>query len=109
MEDTESEDLAADDCNLFHAVAIVKKGTDRYDPNYIYRINNGSMNNGSDYVFLCSTKMAEVAVKMNINGKSNCLQEEPAYFDGTFNRVWGFVSFALWIYNPILRKEKYYV
>ena len=62
------------------------------------------MNNGSDYVFLCSTKMAEVAVKMDINGEPNCLQEEPAYFDGTFNRMWGFVSFALCIYHPTLRK-----
>ena len=104
MEDTESEDLAGDDCNSFDAVAIVKKGTDRYDPNYIYRLNNGSINNGSGYVFLCSTKMAEVSVKMDINGEPNCLQEEPAYFDGTFNRVWGFVSFTLWIYHPTLRK-----
>ena len=63
MEDTESEDLAGDDYNSFDAVAVVKKGTDRNDPNYIYRHNNGLMSNGSDYVFLCSTKMAEVAVK----------------------------------------------
>ena len=94
MEDTESEDLAGDDCNSFDAVAIVKKGTDRYDPNYIYRLNYGSMKNGSDYVFLSSTKMAEVVVKMDINGDPNCLQEEPAYFDGTFNRVWGFINFV---------------
>ena len=62
MEDTESEDLAGDDCNLFDALAIVKKGADRYGSTYIYRLNNGSMNNGSDNVFLCSTKMVEVAV-----------------------------------------------
>ena len=94
MEDIESEALAGVDCNSFDVVAIVKKGTDRYDPNYIYRLNNGSINNGSDYVFLCSTKMAEVSVKMNINGEPNCLQEQPAHLDGTFNRVWGFVSFS---------------
>ena len=64
----------------------------------------GSMNNGSDYVFLCSTLMAEVAVKMDINGEPNCLQDESGQFDETFNRVWGFVSFVLWIYHPTLRK-----
>ena len=41
MEDTDSEDLAGDNSNSFDAVAIVKKGTDRYDPNYIYGLNNG--------------------------------------------------------------------
>ena len=44
----EIEDLAGDDCNPFDAVAIIKRGTDEYDPNYIYRLNDGSMNNGSD-------------------------------------------------------------
>ena len=62
------------------------------------------MNNGSDHVFLCSTKMAKVSVEIDVNGEPNYLQEEPAYFDRTVNRVWGFVSFALWIYHSTLRK-----
>ena len=104
LDDIESEDLAGDDCNSFDVVAIIKRETDEYDPNYIYRLNNGSMNNGSDYVFLSSTKMAELAVKMDVNGEKNCLQDEPAYFDGTFHRDYGFVSFALWLFHPTLKK-----
>ena len=31
----EMEDLAGDDCNSFDAVAIIKRGVDKLDPNYI--------------------------------------------------------------------------
>ena len=100
----EMEHLAGDDCNSFDAVAIIKRGVDKLDPNYIYRLNNGAMNNSSDYVFMTSTKMAQLALKMDIDGETNVLQEENAYFDGTFNRVHGFVSLALWMFHPTLRK-----
>ena len=53
---------------------------------------------------MTSTKMAQLALKMDIDGETNVLQEENAYFDGTFNRVYGFVSFALWMFHPTLRK-----
>ena len=62
------------------------------------------MNYGSDYVFLSSTKMEELADEMDVNGQKKCLQDEPAYFDGTFNRVYGFVNFGLWLFHPTLRK-----
>ena len=100
----EMEDLVEDDCNSFDAVAIIKRGVDKLDPNYIYRLSNGSMNNLSDYVFLTLTKMVQLAQKMDLDGETNVLQEENAYFDGTFNRVHGFVSFALWMFHPTLRK-----
>ena len=94
QQDIELEDLAGDDCNSFDAVAIIKKGVDAIDQNYIYGLNNGSMNNSSDYVFMSSTKMAKIALKMDINGDPNVLEDKNAYFDGTFNRVYDFVSFA---------------
>ena len=97
------EDQNGDDCQSFDAVAIIKWGTDSYDRAYIWKINNGSMNNESDYVFLSSSKLAkQVAIQMDKDGEANCLQQEVAFFDGTFNRVFGFVSFALWVFHPTL-------
>ena len=60
---------------------------DETDPFHIYRINNGSMNNGSDYVFKFFRFIAEnIAVCMDINEPYNILQEENAYFDATHNK-----------------------
>ena len=53
---------------------------------------------------MTSTKMAQLALKMDIDGETNVLQEENAYFDGTFNRVHRFISFTLWMFHPTLRK-----
>ena len=39
------------DENSFDAVGILKLETDKEDKFYIYRINNGTLNGGSDYVF----------------------------------------------------------
>ena len=69
----EMEDLAGDDCNSFSAVTIIKRGIGKLDPNYIYRLNNGSMNNSSDYVFMTSTEMAQLALKMDIDGRNQCI------------------------------------
>ena len=78
---------------------------DETDPFHIYRINNGSMNNGSDYVFKFSKFIAEnIAVRMDINKPYNILQEENAYFDATHTRVHSFKSFGLWTYHPTMHQ-----
>ena len=78
---------------------------DETDPFHIYRINNGSMNNGSDYVFKFSKFIAEnIAVRMDINKPYNILQEENAYFDAKHTRVHSFKSFGLWTYHPTMRQ-----
>ena len=48
------------------------------DEFYIYQINNGSMNESSDYVFKSSKVMAELAIQMDVEGPENILQEENA-------------------------------
>ena len=65
------------DENSFDAVAILKSETDKEDPYYIYRVNNGRMNGGSDYVFKSSCQMALLALKMDVNNQEETgLQEE---------------------------------
>ena len=55
-------DVVGEDNNSFDAVDSIKRQTDDRDPFYIYRINNGTMNNQSDYVFKSSTVMAQIAI-----------------------------------------------
>ena len=100
-----SNPLYHEDLNSFDAVGILKKKMDETDPFHIYRINNRSMNNGSDYVFKFLRFIAEnIAVCMDINEPYNILQEENAYFDATHTRVHGFKSFGLWTYHPTMHQ-----
>ena len=92
------------DNNSFDAVAVVKMKSDIKDPFYIYKVNNGAANNTSDYIFKGSRIMAQVAIDMDVAGPENIMQKENAYFDTTFNRVYGFTSFGLWVYHPTMRK-----
>ena len=55
-------DVVGEDNNSFDVVAIIKKQADLKDEFYIYQINNGSMNESSDYVFKSSKVMAELAI-----------------------------------------------
>ena len=84
--------------NSFDAVGILKSETDKEDEFYIYRINNGRLNGGSDYVFKSSHQMALLALKMHVNNEQDTgLQEENAFFNATHMRVFGFKSFGLWL------------
>ena len=47
------------DMKSFNAVAIMKKKTDAKDDTYIYRINNGAMNDNADFVFKASKTYGE--------------------------------------------------
>ena len=63
-----SNPLYHEDLNSFDAAGVLKKKMDETDPFHIYRINNRSMNNGSDYVFKFLRFIAEnIAVCMDIN------------------------------------------
>ena len=75
----------------------MKRTLDEVDEYYIYRINNGSLNGESDYVFKSSKQMAQLAIHMDVNGPEDGLQMENTYFDATHTRVHGFKSFALWL------------
>ena len=77
------DELYYHDQNSFDAVAIIKKKTYTYDPFYIYRINNGAINNTSDYIFKSSCEMIKLAMDMDVDGQENPLQLENAYFDAT--------------------------
>ena len=94
-QEEEEEEIFGEDLNSFDAAAIVKRGLDEIDPCYIYKINNGFMNNQSDYVFKTSKVLTKLACDMDIDGPKVVVKEENAYFDGTQKRVHGFISFAL--------------
>ena len=55
-------DIVGEDNNSFDALAIIKKQADLKDEFYVYCINNGTMNDSSDYVFKSSSIMAQLAV-----------------------------------------------
>ena len=67
------------DENSFDAVGILKRALDEADEFYIYRINNGSLNGSSDYVFKTSHEMALRAIRMDVNGEEDGLQKENTY------------------------------
>ena len=92
------------DHNSFDAVGIVKQKTDTKDPFYIYKIGNKNLGGGSDYVFKSSTKLAKIAIQMDVNGEPNLLQLENAYFDATHTRVYGFKSLGMWLLHPAMKK-----
>ena len=92
------------DHNSFDAVGIVKQKTDTKDPFYIYKIGNKNLGGGIDYVFKSSTKLAKIAIQMDVDGEPNLLQLENAYFDATHTRVYGFKSLEMWLLHPAMRK-----
>ena len=93
------------DLNSFDAVGIIKQATDKKDRYYIYQINNGNLNNNSDFVFKSSRAMAELAIAMDVDSPiSSVLQQENAYFNATHTRVHGFKSLGFWMYHHSMRK-----
>ena len=92
------------DHNSFDAVGIVKRMTDRKDPFYVYRIGNGNLDGGSDYVFKGSRKMAQIAIDMDQDGPDNILQMENAYFDAAHTRVYGFKTLGLFMIHPAMKQ-----
>ena len=89
------------DQNSFDAVAIIKKN-DTHDPFCIYWINNGAINNSSDYIFKSSWEMIKLATGMD--GPEIPLQLKNAYFKATHQCTHGSKSLGLWIYHPTMRK-----
>ena len=57
------------DGNSFDAVGILKAKTNKCDPFYMHRINNGRLNGGTDYVFKSSREMALLAIKMDVSNE----------------------------------------
>ena len=101
----QQDEFKGEDHNSYDAVAIVKKAFDPMDEFLIYRINNGYMNNGADYVFKSSKVCAEIAIEMDIHAEAGSLFHlENAYFDCTHTRVYGFKTMGLWTYHPTMRK-----
>ena len=87
------------------AVAEVKEGSDDIDTFHIYKINTTSMNhNEPDYVMKSSRKILQIALLMDQDGEQNILQEADAYFDGAHSRCREFISLALWVYHPSMRR-----
>ena len=100
----ELDPTLSEDHNSFDAVSIIKRKTDTKDPYYIYIINNGNLNNGSDYIFKSSKQMTRIALAMDVDGPENVLQLENTYFDATHTQIYGFKSLGLWMFHPSQRK-----
>ena len=73
LSDNNNLDVVGEDNNSFDAVAIIKKQEDMKGEFYIYRLNNGSMNDSAHYVFKSSRIMAELAIQMDVEGPDNTL------------------------------------
>ena len=86
------------------AVAELKKGSDKLDPLHIYKLNNSAMNGEPDYVMKSSSTMLEIALDMDQDGPPNVLQNEDAFFDGSHSRCTDFISLALWVNHPSMRR-----
>ena len=101
--DTQNPTFSLDE-NSFDAVGILKVETDKHDPFYICKINNGRLNGGTDYVFKSFREMALLAIKMDVNNEEETsLQNENAFFNVTHSQVFGFESFALWLVPSSMR------
>ena len=87
------------------AVATFKAACDKVDEFHIYKMNDGRMNGGTDYVFKSSRLCGELGLMMDINYKpQNVLQQEDAYFDGAHSRCQGFISLGLWVFHRSMRR-----
>ena len=84
--------------------AVVKSGSDEYDPMHIYKINSASMNpDYPDFVFKTSELRMEIALQMDQCGEEHALKDEMCFFDGAHIRVTGFVALAAWVLHPSIR------
>ena len=89
------------DGSTFASVGIFKTGTDKKDKYFIYEINDGTLNNGYDYIFKSSLQSVQIGLAMDKDaGGNNPLTECVAYFDGVHDRVMGMKSLALWVCHP---------
>lgn len=94
------------DPNSFQAVADLRDELKPYDPFYIYKINNGSLNDQPSFVFKTSTYAGNMAIEMDYTDESNTsvLKEECVYVDAMHSRVEGYKTLTAWVYNPIVLK-----
>ena len=84
-------DVVGED-NSFDAVAIIKKQADLKDEFYIYCINNGTMNDSSDYVFKFFSIMAQwmwMGLKISCNRRMHILMQH----------ILGYMDLSLWHYG----------
>ena len=93
------------DPNSFRAVAELRKQMKDFDPFLIYKINDGSLNDGISYVFKSSTCAAKLALEMDCEDPNNisCLKDEPVYIDTMHSRVQNYKDITAWVKNPITR------
>lgn len=88
----------------FDAVCHLKTQTDLKDKFLIYKVNNGSMNNGQpSFVFKSSKAMANIALDMD-KDQEGPLQFSYAHVDGKHDRTRGMKTLTLWVEHPVLRK-----
>ena len=91
--------------NSMDAPAILKAATDYVDKLYVYRLNDETLTNEPDFVFMTSRLMMRIALMMDISDpQENPLQQEDVYFDGVHGRVVGMKALAAWVYHPAMRK-----
>ena len=90
------------DPNSFRAVTELRKQMMDFDPFLIYKINNGSLNDGISYVFKSSTCAAKMALEMDYKDPNNisCLKDESVYIDTMHSRVQNYKDITAWVKNP---------
>ena len=93
------------DGTSFDAVAGFKHNkSDKLDKFYIYRVHNGMSDGGEDYVFKSSKVAAQMMVDIDCDGPDNCLKGSVVFMDGAHGHTYGFITYVLWVYHPMLQK-----
>ena len=84
----------------FDALATFREKALKWDPFYIFEINNGKLNDKPSYVFKMSVATAKIALDMD-KDRDSYLSEEWTFFDGTFKRCPGFVTLGAEMFHPL--------
>ena len=86
----------------------MKQKTDKRDIYHIYWINNGNLNNSSDYIFKASKRMVQLAISMDVDSPENIFLivfYENAYFNAMHTRIHGLKRLGLWMYKSSNEKD----
>ena len=87
--------------HIFDSLTSFRGKTSHWDLYYyIFKMNNGKLNDGLTYVFKMSTLTAKIPCEMDVISKSY-LNSEWAFFDRTFKR---FVTLGAHMFHPLADK-----
>ena len=89
-----------------NAIVKLKRGQDSVDPYHIFKVNDKKWNGNPTFVMKSSRLAAETALWMDTCNKKTPMTECIVFMDGLHLRVKDYITLALWVENPIIRKTQ---